>query len=791
MITHYLKVAVRNLLKYKSQNLISIVGLAVGLCCFCICFYISRFIGSVDKCFENYERIAQIQITLPEDNRVMSGVPAKLITDLRERKWKSVEDFTLLSYSQDKSFTIVGSNEEMLPYKLTMMETDSLYRKVFTPSIISGSWEQASHTRNSVVLTERTARQLFGTPANAIGQTMYLNKPRYKEVPVTYTVQAIMKNIPENTSMNFMKKIDLLTMNDDDGYECTFTSGITGHYIYALLKKGQTEKQLEQQFRSSNYLYSFFNRECPVCAVPMGMDKNFTLVTTIMSLIVSIIGLLILLVASLNFFHFQTGNFLNRGREFSIRKILGNNTSNLFYMLFIQIAIVILTATIISGCLIELISPFLGLSIFKFNIQIEKDVLLVHLLQYMGILLAITALIVAGIAWRIRRSTIQASLHGYGKVNGKKRVRNTLLGIQFFICWLFISITIAFYLQSDKTTSSVFDTLTREEKSDIISLPLKYEFLDKEDKQVILNHVHQHPGVKDVLTTKDGLFGNRVSVFYDGPDKKQSQLVEYMITSPNYASFFHLGVTGRNTEKDNEMVIGRNYADLYQDNPIGTMIYDHQKAYTIVGIMENQNNYAYNDGFKQAKYPNAYVQGENDHDFCYIKCHPGQTEDVQAWIAQKLEEIFPVNIETKTGTLLDEIKETYALENKLKEIILFFSIVCLIITLLGVYSAITLDTERRQKEVAIRKVNGAGLKEIILLFARLYVWVLGVSFVVAAPIVYLILHIWKQMYLVFFNDGILYWGGILLGVTSITALTVIFRILKIARVNPATIIKSE
>ena len=116
---------------------------------------------------------------------------------------------------------------------------------------------------------------------------------------------------------------------------------------------------------------------------------------------------------------------------------------------------------------------------------------------------------------------------------------------------------------------------------------------------------------------------------------------------------------------------------------------------------------------------------------------------------------------------------------------------CLIITLLGVYSAITLDTERRQKEVAIRKVNGAGLKEIILLFARLYVWVLGVSFVVAAPIVYLILHIWKQMYLVFFNDGILYWGGILLGVTSITALTVIFRILKIARVNPATIIKSE
>ena len=148
-------------------------------------------------------------------------------------------------------------------------------------------------------------------------------------------------------------------------------------------------------------------------------------------------------------------------------------------------------------------------------------------------------------------------------------------------------------------------------------------------------------------------------------------------------------------------------------------------------------------------------------------------------------------METRTKTFIDEIKESQDFENKLKDIILFFSIVCLIITLLGVYSAITLDTERRQKEVAIRKVNGAGLKEIILLFARLYIWVLGISAAIALPIVYLIIQQWKQMYTVFFNDGILYWGGILLGVTSITALTVIFRILKIARINPATIIKNE
>ncbi|MBL3945516.1 ABC transporter permease, partial [Bacteroides thetaiotaomicron] len=77
---------------------------------------------------------------------------------------------------------------------------------------------------------------------------------------------------------------------------------------------------------------------------------------------------------------------------------------------------------------------------------------------------------------------------------------------------------------------------------------------------------------------------------------------------------------------------------------------------------------------------------------------------------------------------------------KLKDIILFFSVVSLIITLLGVYAAITLDTERRQKEVAIRKVNGAGMKQIIMLFARLYMLLLIITAILAFPVICIILQ---------------------------------------------------
>lgn len=153
--------------------------------------------------------------------------------------------------------------------------------------------------------------------------------------------------------------------------------------------------------------------------------------------------------------------------------------------------------------------------------------------------------------------------------------------------------------------------------------------------------------------------------------------------------------------------------------------------------------------------------------------------------------VLPESIDPEVSTFLEDINEEQALETKLKDIILFFSVVSLIITLLGVYAAITLDTERRQKEVAIRKVNGAGIKQIIVLFARLYMLLLLITAILAFPVICVILQMWKDMYQVFFNYGILYWSGIFAGVTLLTATTVLFRILKIARLNPAEVIKNE
>lgn len=792
MIIHYLKVALRNLLKYKTHNLISIVGLAVGLFCFCLCFYISRFVIDVDKCFSNYEQIAEI--FLRSDRGNYSGVPFRLLDRVKQQHWQEVEGFTLLSYSQQKEFNLRGKDERLIPYELDYMEVDSLYQRIFTPTILSGSWERAANEPNSIVLTEAVALRMFPDIHQAIGKSFLLNARQHTGTPVTYTVRAVIANLPENTSMNFMRKIDMLTLNDEDGGVNYYDADITGYYLYALLKEGYTPEQLNQSMADRNFTIHMFGEEIPVVTDAIGSGKQSELMGMFIGVITSIVAFLILLVASLNFFHFQTGSFLNRNKEFGIRRVLGNGVVGLFCMQFIQIVIVIFLATLLSGSLIELTAPFLQISLFRFSIQMDMKELLQHLMQYMVGMCLITALIAAGISLYIHHNRVQSNLFAYGKTNGKKRLRNTLLGIQFFISWLFVAMTIALYLQAEKTSSSMFDTLTQQEKKEIIRVALNYNFLKPAERATLIERFKQHAGVADVLMSDCQFISTRMSGLFETSEKKHSQTVRTMGVSANLPSFLKLNMEGRPAETYHEIVVGRNLADKYTESILGKTYYDYTgRALTVVGIIDNLNNYVYSDGYGKADYGNVYFLTDETTqvDYCYLKCHPGKVDEVSEWVDEILRETFPVSIEPDFATLLEDIEEVQALENKLKNIVLFFSLVSLSITLLGVYSAITLDTERKQKEVAIRKVNGAGIKEIIRLFARLYVKLLVGSALFAFPLIFLILHVWKEMYTVFFNDGFLYWGSVILIITSVTALTIIFRILKIARINPALIMKNE
>ena len=799
MIIHYLKTAIRNLLKYKAQNIISILGLSVGILCFSICLYCSRYIHATDQCFTHKERIADINMYNP-DGRLWSGTSATLFEKLRNLPIREAEAFTFIVYPRERSYHVEVADGKELPYEdLYTIEVDTSYCRVFTPEVLQGSWSVASQTPNAVVLTRSLAQKIFGTKENPIGKRMILMQ-RLSTSPATtprtggivYTIQAVIEDIPLNTSLSFLQKIDMLTLNDSEGLLLSDRrNSMTGGSTFALLRPGKTAAQLEASFRAMDLKHSLYEEENVVSASDFGklfLEKS---VAPYLAGITFVVGLLILLTGLLNFFQFLTGSYLNRSHEFGIRKVNGSNGKQLLGLLFTQSLVILLIAFLLTFCLIELLSPSLSFSLFDITLTIEQGLLGMQTAEYMVGIIGLCLLLCLFTVWRVRHVSIQTNIYINKSKRHKQRMRNALLGIQFFICWLFVIFTVALYLQAEKTNAALFQTLTAKEKSEILSISLDYRFLKNDERLALIERISRHSGVKDKLLTDinylKGMSGNSMQTEKD--NRNSYFEVNVMSVPANFFEFMKIPIlSGHTLQTDRDMVADHKLVERMQKDLLGTTLYNYQDDYTICGICDDfiADTYYQSQGYVFLPCDFKDYVGH-----CYLKCMPGKAEEVKAFVRKTLEESLPESVPLEVSTLQEDIHEEQAIENKMKGIILFFSLVSLVITLLGVYSAITLDTERRQKEVAIRKVNGAGLKQIIILFARMYIALLVCSAVVAFSLCYALMQAWKGMYIVFFNDGPLFWISIFATVTVVTALTIIFRILKIARTNPAEVIKSE
>lgn len=798
MILLYFKIALRNILKYKMQNFISILGLAVGLLCFTICMYCSRFVNNIDHCFPNYESIVELSMYNAQTHKTSAGTQVALSEELRTWSLGETEAISCITYSSGRSYSVELSHDKVLPYKLETIEVDTFYNKVFSPEILAGEWKLANHTPNSVIMSRSTAIKIFGNVENAIGKQLTLTRRLLtspestpKSGGISYTIQAVMEDIPLNNSFNFMCHIDMLALNDSEGlFQNPKRKDITGTRTFILLSPRTNRTDLAKLFSKRNYTYTLHNESYSIDVNAIGNLKQMK-GTFLLGWATGIVGSLILLVGLINFFHFLIGSFLNRTKEYSIMKVAGCNWKQLFCLLFIQSLFVIFTVILLVMWGIELIGNKMDFSVLGVTMTFSPALLLNHALQYFVFLTALCAFICLAVSMHIRSVSVQTGIYGDNKRQGKQWGRNLMLGIQFFICWMFVALAVSLFLQSNKTTRTLFHTLSSEEKEAILSIPLDYSFIKNEEKLAMVDRFRQHSGVKDILLSDvaytKGISGNLLMT-EKGNDNSWIN-IDIMCVPLNFFSFMNIPIEqGRTMQTKKDIVIDQVWQNKQKKNVVGMNFYDQTNDYTVCGICAPFQTDVHNHrgGFAFKLYdPSVYVG------HCYVKCYPEQQKEVVKWIEKIRREMLPESIPYQVRTFLDDIHEIQALEYILKDIILFFAIVSIIITLLGVYSSITLDTEHRKKEVAIRKVNGAGIKEIIWLFARLYITLLVVTAVITFPIIYTILQLWKQMYTVFFNCGFWFWTGIFITVSIITAFTIWFRILKIARINLAETIKNE
>lgn len=799
MILHYLKVAVRSLMKFRMQNIIAIFGLAMSLFCFSVCLYCSRYIFSTDDCFKNKDRIVELYLER-SDNNFSSITSGSLPSFLRNQNLNA-KAFCGVAFPDERSYNIEVSEDKLLPYDLMFMETDSCFNEVFTPEILHGSWKNAMQNPNSVILFESAAKRIFGSAEKSIGKRMVLNRRLYtspdstpREGGIGYVIQAVAKDLPLNNSLNFLRRTDALVINDTEGQIHDRNLPVMAASTFALVEDAGSVQSFIKELDERKLDFEIFNEKRGVSGgvfgtyfwSSKGIARYFANITLVAGILVLVVGLL-------NFFHFIIGSFLIRVKECNIRRVNGAGFKDMFLMFFVQISVSIFLSAFVTYLIIELLSPFLSLTLVRFSIVIDPYLLMWQTFTYLIGIMVLCMFISLFVIVKVRRSYVTQKLSTVSRGYGRHRLRNLSLGMQLFISLIFISLATALYMQSVNTNNSVFGTLSKNEKERILSVPLDYSFMDNNTKKTLIDKFKRCPGVEDIIISDinylQGVSGTGLFL----TEKRENYVdANVMRVSPSFFRFMNIGIISGNEQKTlGEMIIDEVLAKrINKDIQLGKVLYDYNKGYTLVGISTPfvSSNYS-------GRELNGFMFVPSDFSdyigHCYVKCSADCLEETVSSIKSVMKDALPESIEFSVSTMMDDIYEEHALEFKLRGIVLFMSIIALIISVLGIYSAITLDTEYRRKEMAIRKINGAGVRQIVLIFARLYIVLVIVTVAIAFPIVEFLLRMFSNMYYSFIDTGILFYGGILLFVVLLITLTVYVRIKNIARINPAEIIKSE
>ena len=777
MLRHYITVALRNLLKHKGQTLISIIGLAVGLLCFALCTYLIRYWMNEDDGFANKERIAEI-VLVSENEYLISGTPASLAIDIRNKQFSGIERITRASYNRPENLSFEVSETKVLPYKLYAMEADTNFLAVFERQLVAGNPSVVSTQPNMLLLSQAAAKRIYGDK-NPIGKKVISQDQK------AYTIGGIFNDFPTNSSISPFEPIEVLKLSVLDGFLEQRLEGRTGCLTYALTSPGFKPNDLDKQLLNTGMEVLLFDKEPnPARAYPLGQTKHKNTGNKIFFGFIFLIGLLIFLSALLNYFSFTTGNFYNRIKEFSIRKGIGEERKSLFFLLFSETLLSLLLTAILALCLTELFVPGFQFNFFRVHIKFDSWVLARQIGEYLLFCIALSVLICATISVRLNKISLIEGIRF-----SRHRVRNVLLGIQYFIALFFLTGAAAATLQTWAGEQQLFSSVSGEEKERIFFVRTDHEYLES-TYDVLLSKWKSNSMIEDVLEVDNKLANTRINSYtWDDNDRGTPGGIIY--ASANISSFLHLQpIVGSLLLDEQSLLVNETFMNTLQDNPINKLvrINNDPKEYKINGVTSSLLRFV--DGSEYfASLAIGLLQGQGN---CYVRIQPDKEKEGKAYLEQTIKEFLPESIQPEIYTLKEECKQIQTTERTLRNVFSFFAIVCLIITLLGIYSAISQDTERRQKEVAIRKINGASLSNILALFTKLYLRLLLIATLFVFPIIWMVTDTILKDWIIRFNyNSPFFWIGIFLVITFFTAINILTKILRTARINPAEIIKAE
>jgi len=767
MIQHYLKIAIRNLIRYKAQTLISIIGLAVGFASFALSGMWLNYEQSYDAFHDGADRIYVASVSSAFYTGGFSIVTSPLLAPHLVKTFPEVEVATYTN------FTTEFNDEQHRHWK--MISVDSAFISILPITVLEGNLQFLYNTANEVAISDQAARLLFGNES-PIGKEY----PFDKKMIITAVVQAW----KGHSNFDF----DIISKRPAPEYqEWGYAAGTTLFRVVPGTDMDALRKKLEDmEVDTDGNMRKYSVQMTPLTEVHYTYPKYNTFVRIEYVRLFCLISLLIVLGALSNYLIIYLIRIRMRQREWALRKVNGATEKSLVILLMSEIILLLFAAILVGLLLTEICLPtFKHWSYIsdESNFFFYKEIFI-----YMSIAMGIVLLFAWGTLLIQRHFTLQSAISSAFTHRFSTFYRRTGLWFQLVISIGFIFCTAVMMKQLYHLRTSADMGVTNQD----VEYVAYHQGVPDNEKENWIKLMKEIPDIDFREVSNLPLPGSSNSMFTAIEwDDKQSGDEEIAINnfqiSKETFDLFGLkllsGVFPDDSSDRNAVLINETLARKFGwKDPIGK---EFSRSYRVAGVLKNIRLSPTVEAM-----PAVYTISMFPPQQAYVYTYHGKYEDAQRAINEHIKKVYPdfYMWSRSFGRIIDDAT---ASERVLMKLLTISSLICIIIAVFGVFSLVNLSCEQRRKEIAVRKVNGATISDIIGIFLREYMTILALAAIVAFAAGHIIIKHWLEGYVI--QTAIPWWiyAAILAAVIAIISLSIGWRIWQAARQNPAKVIKTE
>ncbi len=796
MIQNYLKIAWRNLNKHKFFSLVNICGLAIGVATFWVIALYVADEWSYDRYHEKADRIFRVaqhgKWNGGSFNLAITSVP---YAPALKADYPEVEDAVRID--QEGGGKIEYNDKKIEAGDISF--TDNSIFNIFTFHFLDGDPQTALSKPQSIVLTKTLAEKLFGDASQAIDKTVLFDGGQAN------LVTGVIDDVPANSHFKFSA---LRSFNAN----LTGSWGGAHLFTYVLLKNADDYKKI--QARSDEFYNKHLKADLkninykmelqPLTSIHLhsnldyeaGNNGNITYVY-----VFSIVGLLILAIAVINYVNLTTARSSVRIKEIGIRKVIGSGRNQLMLMFFAESVLLAVLATGVAIFIVQATLPYFnqlsGKSLSVWQFGTIRSLLAFSVFAFVtGILSGIyPALFLSGF------STIPAMKGQLGNQSSTVVFRKSLVTFQFVATIIMIIGSCVIYRQINYVMNKDLGF----NKSQMLTFHI-HSKTARTKIDAIKQQLLQNPLIVSVAAAGNPIGNNDIGLndFNLGPDGNtapDTKLVEELIVDEDFVPAMQIKMAdGRNFIKgaadsaNNAILVNETLIkELGWENPIGKRVRtgaDHGviSFSTIVGVVKDFNTYSLQH--KIIPLVLTLPAKANDKDNLYVRLSPKNIPTALNYL-QQVYARFDSENKVDYHFLDQNFANQYQTEQKQGNLLLIFTILAISIACLGLFGLVTFTAEQRVKEIGIRKVLGASISNIVTLLSKELIQLVLLATIIASPLAWFAMNKWLQSFA--YKVTIEWWVFVLAGCVAILIafLTISFRSVKAAMANPAKSLKME